>query len=514
MEGEGKMNRKRNKSPATIVLFLSVIVVSLALVTPATASTSGTYVQTYANILNNIEYNLTPVDVQPTSDGGYIALTLTQAPQSANGVGVDWLVKLSSSGTPQWQQELGCFGTPPGDYTDGLSVQQTADGGYIVAGGTLGCGSHSACPSASGIQCALIEKLGSAGKLDWSHVYLAGPDGSSINQIKQTSDGGYIAAGTATDPNQNTSALILKLDGKGNVQWQRDLGPSGSTQAYFNSVQQTSDGGYVAAGDYYTPVAGSPPTRVLAAKFDPSGNLTWQHGFTSLDGTGSQTSVEDAQSIIQTSDGGYAVAGLWSNSTFPGQGARGALLLKLGTDGNIQWQNAYSGGVYCYFNGYSETCTDIGAVIYSMHQTADGGYLLAGDGNLELTDSVPQVPWLAKVDASGNLTWQHFYYQTHTTGRPLSQYFAASALAPDGGYLAAGVTENYPAQKNELYLVKTDSTGLVGTCGSVHPATPLSAISPGLTTVAPSLPVQTPTTSAVNSPSRTLATSITTTANC
>ena len=510
------MNRTRNKSPARIVLLLSVIAVSLALVAPATAaaSTPGAYVRTYANILSKIEYGLTPVDVQPTSDGGYIALTLTQASQSSNGVGVNWLVKLSSSGTPQWQEELGCFGTPPGGYADGLSVQQTADGGYIVAGGTLGCGSHSACPPASGIQCALIEKLDSAGKLDWSQVYPAGPDGSSINQIRQTSDGGYIAAGSATGPNQNSSALILRLDSRGNVQWQRDLGPSGSTQASFNSVQQTSDGGYVAAGDYYTPVAGSPPTRVLAAKFDPTGNLTWQHGFTSLSGTGSQTSVEDAQAIIQTSDGGYAVAGVWGNSTFPGQGARGALLLKLDADGNIQWQNAYSGGVYCYFNGYSETCADIGAVIYSVHQAAGGGYLLAGDGNLELTDSVPQVPWLAKVDASGNLTWQHFYYQTYSTGRPLSQYFAASALAPDGGYLAAGVTENYAAQKDELYVVKTDSTGLVGTCGSVRPATPLSAINPALTTVAPSLPVQTATTPAVSSPSRTLATSITTTANC
>ncbi len=514
------MNRKRSRTPARIVLLLPVIVAALALVAPAIATaststtTSTTYVKTYANILSKIEYNLTPVDVHPTSDGGYIALALTQASQSSKGVGVNWLVKLSSSGTPQWQEELGCFGTPPGDYTDGLSVQQTVDAGYIVAGGTLGCGSHSACPSASGIQCALIEKLDSAGKLDWSHVYLAGPDGSSINQIRQTSDGGYIAGGTAADPHQNTGALILKLDSGGSVQWQRDLGPSGSTQAYFNSVQQTSDGGYVAAGDYYTPVAGTPPTRVLVARFDPGGSVTWQHGFTSLDGSGSQTSVADAQSVIQTSDGGYAVAGVWSNSMFPGQGAQGALLLRLGTDGNIQWQKAYSGGVYCYFNGYSETCADIAAVIYSVHQTADGGYLLAGDGNLELTDSVPLVPWLAQADASGNLTWQHFYYQTYTTGRPLSQYFAASALAQDGGYLAAGVTENYPAQKNELYVVKTDSSGLAGTCGSVHPATPLSAINPALTTVAPSLPVQSAATSAVSSPSRTLATSIKTTANC
>ncbi len=93
------MNRKRSQSPARIVPLLSVIVALLALVAPvtATASTSGTYVRTYADILSNIEYNLTPVDVQPTSDGGYIALTVTFASQSSNGVGVNWLVKLSSS---------------------------------------------------------------------------------------------------------------------------------------------------------------------------------------------------------------------------------------------------------------------------------------------------------------------------------------------------------------------------------------------------------------------------------
>jgi hypothetical protein len=464
-------------------------------------------VRAYAAIVNGSQLNLSPEDVQATSDGGFIALAETVT--SAGGV--NWLVKLGATGIPQWQEELGCASSAPGDYADGVSVQQTADGGYIAAGGTVDCGSGSSCPPLSGRSCALAEKLDPAGKLTWARVYQAGFAGSDIYQIRQTADGGYIAAGVFTDASQDTGALLLKLDGAGNVQWQKDLGPAGSTtQATFNSVRQTADGGYVAAGNYYTPASGPAPTQVLVAKYAADGSLAWQHGLATLGSSGAATSVADASSIIQTQDGGYAVAGRWSDHTFNGgAGAQGALLLKLDATGSLQWQKAYSGEVYC--SGYG--CTATGAVSYSLHQTSDGGYVLAGDGDTA-SGYVQLVPWLAKADASGNLLWQHLYYQTYTTGAPLSQYFAASALAPDGGFTAAGPTENYSAQKNELYAVKTDSSGLAGTCGDVHPAAPLQAINPGLSAVAPSLPVQTATTQAASSPIATAATSISTQQDC
>jgi len=471
---------------------------------------SGTFVKAYAALVNGSQLDVSPEDVQATSDGGSIALAETQ---SSQGLGVDWLVKLGATGVPQWQEQVGCASPQgaPGDYADGVSVQQTADGGYVVAGGTVDCGSGSSCPPLSGRSCALAEKLDAAGKLTWARVYQAGFAGSDIYQIRQTADGGYIAAGVFTDASQDSGALLLKLDSAGNVQWQQDLGPAGSTtQATFNSVQQTADGGYVAAGNYYTPASGPAPTQVLVARYAAGGSLAWQHGFAALGGSGAPTSVADASSIIQTQDGGYAVAGRWSDRTFNGgAGAQGALLLKLDATGTLQWQRAYSGEVYC--SGYG--CTATGAVSYSLHQTSDGGYLLAGHGDTA-SGYVQLVPWLAKADASGNLLWQHLYYQTYTTGAPLSQYFAASALAPDGGFTAAGPTENYHAQKNELYAVKTDSSGLAGTCGDVHPAAPLQAINPGLGTVAPSLPLQTGTTQAASSPIATVATSISTQQDC
>ena len=113
--------------------------------------------------------------------------------------------------------------------------------------------------------------------------------------------------------------------------------------------------------------------------------------------------------------------------------------------------------------------------------------MLAGDGDLKLRDSTPLVPWLAKVDGSGNLVWQHFYYQSHpTTGRPLSEYFA-SATRTNAGPLALGFTENPTNLKGEFFAVQTDSAGLVGSCSQVRPAEPLDTIDPGLASISPAL---------------------------
>jgi len=447
---------------------------------------SRTFVTAYGNTSRQVEYGLTPESVGVTSDGGYIALGLTDSP---DGFLKNWLLKLNASGRPQWQREVGCASGAPGDYGLALSTQQLSDGGYILGGGILGCGGLY-------VQRALVEKLDAQGRVVWAFAYSAGSNGSAINQIRQTTDGGYIAVGSVSGADGHLGALILKLDGAGTVQWQRKLDPTGSTGAYFNAVRQTSDGGYVAIGEYYVVGQSYPyPNSVLVASFDPSGNVRWQKGFNNVDDRGSPSGYEHALSGIQTSDGGYLVVGNWSNAIpgpFPQEDSAGALLLKLDSGGNIVWQKAYNGGIYCYFNGYNTVCTIITALPYSVHPTADGGYVLAGLGQLELLDSVPQVPWLAKVDSGGNLLWQYFYYDVYSTGRPISQYFASSTPTNDGGFMALGFTEkNDITFIGELYAVKTDSAGIVADCGQLHSATPLHSVDPAMTILSPSLPVLT-----------------------
>lgn len=445
-------------------------------------STTSTYVKNDANVLNGVEYDLTPHAVVPTSDGGSIDLANTRA---VSGVGVSWLLVTSAVGAPQWQEEIGCMNTPPGDYSDAVALGRTSDGGDVLAGGTIGCGSGSVCPSLSGIQCGLIERVDATGGVGWAQVYSASPTSTAFEAIEPTADGGFVAAGSASNSSNEPRALIVKLDALGGVQWERQLGPTGPGWDYFTDVQPTSDGGFVAAGelnDGSNSSTGLPLVSVLVAKFDANGSLEWQHAFNDV-GAGGATAIEHVQSIVQTSDGGYAIGGDWTNSTFPGECCQGALLLKLTPDGSIESQTAYTGGVHCFDN----QCNTLGGDIYSLHQTADGGYVLAGDANLMLLDNSPLVPYLAKVDASGALIWQQQDYQVNpSTGRPLSEYFAASTITATGP-LAVGSTENYSNGLNELFQVQTDANGTVGTCSQIHRSSALSTSDPGLSEFPPGL---------------------------
>jgi hypothetical protein len=459
-------------------------------------------VKNYANVVNGVQYGLTPEGLQATPDGGWVASALTQAPNS--GVGVSWLLKASAVGAPQWQEEVGCFGTPPGAYADEVSLLRAGDGNLVLAGGTIGCGSGANCPPTSGIQCGLIEKLDASGNLIWARVYDAGAAGTAFTRIAQTSDGGYVAVGNATDLNQDTGALIVKLDGSGNIQWQHQLGPSGTSMAYFNTVAQTADGGYIAVGQVSD---GTGHMSVLAARFEAAGNLVWQHAFNNVGSSGSVTESENALAVLQTSDGGFAIAGSWNDTTTPGSCCQGPLLLKLTAGGLVEWQKAYAGKVYCFFNGFSETCTAIGGVAYSLQQTADGGFVLAGDSNVELADETPLEPWLARVDSSGALAWQENIYQVNpATGRPLSEYFSSTALTPVGP-AAIGWTENLSNGLGDLLAAQTDATGAVGSCSQVHPSSLLAPTDPGLAQLTPGLGLTTGTASQSAAPVQTLPTS-------
>lgn len=495
---------------------VAAVVVGLLLVTPAAAkkrpkpppppaSTSSVYVKSYANVLDGGRWEVTPQAVQATADGGSIALAHSDRRSES------WVVKFDAAGNPQWQEEVGCFNLPPGGYSLGVALQQTADGGYVIGGGTRDCEFSPICPYLTSQECGLVQKLDAAGRLVWSRVYSSGIQ-TTFWDLEQTRDGGLVVVGTYRDANGGTGSLILELDGVGNVRWQTLLRPLDRTYAYLDAVQPTADGGYVAAGRFYPVSATGTGAGVLVVKVDAGGNVRWQRGFNSFDGSGAPTASEAVESVLQTSDGGYLVAGAWVSPTRSEPFRQGPLLLKLDANGASEWQKAYSAGEHCFFGVIGRQCADIGGLAYSLHQVADGGYVFAGAGHLRLRDSVPLVPALTKTDASGNLQWQHFYYEAHpTTGRPISQYFASSAVTSDGGHLAVGFSENPADFKGELFAVRTDSAGLVGACSEIGPATPVTVVDPGLATIDPGFPVQATTPAQADLPARTRPTSISST---
>lgn len=203
--------------------------------------------------------------LQSTSNGGYIAAGYTNSNDGdVNGNHGDadaWVVKLSGSGTIQWQKLIG------GSNQDiARSVQLTADGGYIVAGSTKSnngdvSGNH-------GEADAWVVKLSSTGGIEWQKA-LGGSSEDIARSVQPTADGGYIVAGSTTSNDGDVrgnhggqDAWVVKLNNNGIFQWQKSLG--GTNNDYVNSIQTTADGGNIVAG------------QTISSNGDVSGN----HGAT------------------------------------------------------------------------------------------------------------------------------------------------------------------------------------------------------------------------------------------
>ena len=295
------------------------------------------------------------------------------------------------------------------------SVVQTRDGGYALAGYTNSSG-------AGGYDFWLV-KTDSSGTMQWNKTY-GGPDNDAAFSVVQTNDTGYALVGITTSYGiGETNVWLVKTDSSGNMQWSQVYGGSLNNGAY--SVIQTSDGGYAIGG--FTDSYGAGGYDFWLIKTDSSGNMQWNRTY---GGTGD----DEAQCLIQTSDGGYALAG-YTNSF--GAGSYDFWLVKTDSSGNMMWNQTYGGAGDEAAN----------AVI----QTSDGGYALAGwttsygAGEADI--------WLVKTTSNGTMQWNKTY-----GGAGEDEAFSVVQTS-DGGYAIAGATNSYGAGDYDGFLVKTDSAG-------------------------------------------------------
>jgi len=304
------------------------------------------------------------LSVEQTDDGGYIAAGATDS--FGAGIVDFWVVKTDASGNLQWNKT---YGGAVGE--EALSVQQTSDGGYIVAGETYSFG--------VGRYDFWLVKTDANGNMEWNKTY-GGVDYDGAWSVQQTSDGGYIAAGYTNSFGAGAYDFwVVKTDASGTMEWNKTYG--GASTDWGHSVEQTSDEGYIVAG--YTCSFGLAGVHFWLVKTDAAGNMEWNKTY----GAGGEV----AYSVQQTSDEGYIAAGVTGSFG-------GAWLVKTDAYGNMEWNETYSGG---------------GADF--VQQTSDGGYIFAGG-------------WLAKTDANGSLVWSNDY---GGYARCVRQTF-------NGGYIVAG----------------------------------------------------------------------------
>ncbi len=412
--------------------------------------TQYAYAVTFAKTYVGVGWNWAPF-IQQTSDGGYIVACGTDS----LGVGFSdaFLVKTDANGNIIWAKTYGGTG-----YDWASSVQQTSDGGYIVAGGTRSFG-------AGGSDIFLI-KTDANGNVSWAKTY-GGTDWDVAYSVQQTSDGGYIVAGVTWSFGAGGSDIFLiKTDADGNIIWAKTYG--GISDDYAYSVQQTSDGGYIVAGATWSFGAGYFDAFLI--KTDANGNVSWAKTYGGTD-------WDVAYSVQQTSDGGYIVAG-WTGSF--SAGISDAFLIKTDANGNVSWAKTYGG-----------TNSDYAS---SVQQTSDGGYIVAG-----WTESFGAGGdiFLFKTDANGNVQWAKIYGGTFWD----IDYIASSVQqTSDGGYIVAGGILFF-GEGIDILLIKTDANGDIGSCPAGDIIPPVTTPSPTVTTPSPS--VSSPSLS-VNSPSPTI----------
>ncbi|QBA19972.1 T9SS type A sorting domain-containing protein [Chryseobacterium indologenes] len=360
--------------------------------------------------------------VQQTSDGGYIVAGHSMSNDGDvtgnHGGGDYWIVKLNPAGGIQWQKTLG-----GSNVDDAQSIRQTTDGGYIIAGSSNSgdgdiSGNH-------GNYDYWIVKLDSNGNMQWQKS-LGGSSVDMAQSIQQTSEGGYIVAGSSSSNDGDVSGnhgeadyWIVKLDINGNIQWQKSLGGSSSEQV--NSVQQTFDGGYIIAG---TTVSTDGDITVSygnndfwVVKLDSGGNMQWQK---TLGNIGDNIGYY-AQ---QTFDGGYIAVGTSFNPSNLESGLPDYWVIKLSNNGTIEWDKYFGGS----FHDNAIT----------IRQTPEWDYIVAGwtaSNNGQVTNHHGDLDyWIIKLDSSGNLKWEK------TLGGPNFDYLTALELTADNGYIVSGST--------------------------------------------------------------------------
>jgi len=349
-----------------------------------------------------------------------------------------------------WEKSYG------GTHADYLfDAQPTADYGFILAGSSLSNKTGNKAEDNHGDLDYWIWKMTEKGELDWQKSF-GGSGFDMLQSIKNTSDGGFILAGTSSSAKsfqkkENCKGLsdfwVIKLNAAGDEQWQRTIGGNGQEELL--CAFQTKDGGYILGGS-----SSSSPNSISTSKFDEKSLITdtyakseksrgnmdyWivkldRQGVIEWQKTYGGQYADLLRSMEQTSDNGYILAG-YSNSPISGdktEGNKGAgdyWVLKLNNTGEIQWQKAYGA------EGDDQP--------YVIHQTKDGGYIIGGNSNSSsaLSSQGGIVGngtdyWILKLDEEGEVVWS----KTFDFGKV--DILTSLVENNDGTYLIGGHARN------------------------------------------------------------------------
>jgi len=331
-----------------------------------------------------------------------------------------WVLALPKAGLSseppetEWSTTYGGSGTEQARY-----MIQTNDGGYALVGYNVEW-----VQTREGGRDFWLVKADEGGNMEWS-LTVAGYIAAYSEPLVQAADGGYVITGSNYSDSGSYTLWLAKIDVFGDIKWSQPYGVGGDFCGA-GSVVRTLDGGYMIAAKKGSFYAGEQDVWLI--KTDADGNEQWNKTY------GGQNN--DIQySLIQTRDGGYAVAGATDSY---GAGNYDAWLLKINSSGIEEWNATYGGT-----NGENAL---------SLTQTRDGDYVLAGYKELHDVGRMTDC-WLVKADADGNHLWNKTYGGTN------SEHAHSVVQTGDGGYALACNTKSIGAGSYDAWLVRTDASG-------------------------------------------------------
>ncbi len=389
---------KQVRTVLTIAMF-GILGTRSNIVLAASYQTSASgWTMTYGGAFDDVAYSIIR-----TSDSGY-ALAGRIGFQETGSLAF-WLVKTDEVGNMQWNR------TYEGqDRGNQVTLIQTKDGGYALAGS------------------GLLVKTNANGYMIWNRTYLTEPCNCNVEYVVQTDDTGYVLAGN-TRISGDSDFCLLKTDSEGKRIWNKTYAKTSEDGVL--SMISTADKGYALAG-FTEGQTGSHP-KIFLIKTDEDGNSIWNLTFSAGEGH------YVAYSVVQTNDGGYALAG--DNSTWIGGSliTRHCCLVKVDSRGSYEWDSEYA-----------ETSV---SRAYSAVQTYDSGFVLAGYKAAFATGT--QDCLVVRTNAMGAVIWEKTY------GGELDDVARSIILVDNEGYVLAGQTRSFGAGNWDFWLVRTDENGVI-----------------------------------------------------
>ncbi|MFA6371010.1 MAG: serine protease [Methanothrix sp.] len=351
--------------------------------------------RTFDDIIIQDQSLMFKMPVKETKDGDYIISPFLEKKNETI------LAKIDPNGNTLWSKKFFEY--------EILSIQETEDGGYILAGAGRSSDSDNA-------DVALI-KTDSDGNEMWNRTE-GGSDDEMIWSVQETGDDGYILAGGARPnarPNEGDGwdGLLVKTDLNGKKMWSKTFEEAENDLVL--SVQETIDGGFILLRIFESD--GSDDSRSSLMKFDSKGNTVWNRTYDEFLDKDDRDRCT-IYSVQETTDGGFILAG--SISFEDTYASRSALLIKADEDGCPVWSRTLFG------LGFKDIKP---SVFVSVQETSDGGYILAGFKDHD--------PWLMKTDSNGNEMWNK------TLGGSQSDVILSAQETIDGGYVLAGATRSF-----------------------------------------------------------------------